>query len=146
MQSCSAERNRTRSAIEASGLETVSFDQIEDYVREAAERALRTRRAASQSPQGAPAAAATGPAIDMAYLQGRWCDSTNAWSDFDGATRRVSLPAGRSGSRVTGSYGLSGNILTIVGPAGSVTMTMTKIDDRTMDMGFQGTINRVRRC
>lgn len=146
MRSCSSERNRAQSALEASGLDTVSFDQIEDYVREAGERALRARRAASQGPQGAPATASANRAVDMAYLQGRWCDSSNAWSSFDGATRQVSLPAGSSGSRVTGSYGLSGNVLTITGPTGSVTMTATRIDDRTMEMGVQGTTHRVRRC
>lgn len=146
MQSCSAERNRTRSAVEASGLETVSFDQIEDYVRAAAERALRARLAASRSPQGAPGAASTDRGVDLAFLQGRWCDSANAWTNFDSATRQVNLPGGGSGARVTGSYGLSGNILTITGPGGSVTMTVTKIDDRTMDLVSQDRADRVRRC
>ena len=54
-QSCSAERNRTQIALQASGLETVAFEHIEDYVRDAAERALRARRASPQGRPGAPA-------------------------------------------------------------------------------------------
>jgi hypothetical protein len=99
------------------------------------------------SAAGATGAVQRGAAVPAAYLNGKWCDSTNSWTTFDAATGVVNLPVGGTGQRVVGRYRLSGGAIIITGPQGAILNgTFRRIDANHMTMAFGPQSDTLRRC
>lgn len=94
------------------------------------------------------AGTSTAGTIDAAFLQGRWCDTSNSWMTFDSATSQINLPNGNTGERVIANYALANDTLSVTGPSGVVqTIQLARLDAQTMNFTFQSMpTERVRRC
>lgn len=107
-----------------------------------------TVNAAASLPHGAAGQGNAGSGVDLNYLNGRWCDSTDAWMTFDAASRQINLPNGNTGQRVIGTFRLEGNTVIINGPAGAIVRaSFRRLDATSMGLIFNGSQEDiVRRC
>jgi hypothetical protein len=122
---------------------TVLLSLVVSFMMLLASGKLPVGPAPAPDPAPAPAPAPAGPpALDEAYLVGRWSDSgdCNHGFEFTADGHFYGVDGG------AGNWTLNGNVLTASGPGGMVSMQIQPIDRNTMTVTMNGQTSNPIRC